>query len=218
MAEAVLMLVLMLPLATLAKDFGKAGSTFEVKEEGFLEMIYRKLRLLDIEKEQQKMQKTVVKKVETPNPVVGVEKATKNRSFTYDPTYTLEEDIYLPDGKVLHAKGTKINPLDQISMTKRLVFIDARDGEQIDWLKKQASSGNFRENDKLILVAGRPFEIGKELGREVYFDQLGLLTTKFGIKAVPAVVEQEKPEDRVLKVSEVGFEDNKERVERVRKW
>jgi conjugal transfer pilus assembly protein TraW len=206
MAEAVLMLVLMLPLATLAKDFGKAGSTFEIKEEGFLEMIYRKLKQLDLEKEQQKMQKIVVKKVETPNPVVGIEKATKNRSFTYDPTYTLEEDIYLPDGKVLHAKGTKINPLDQISMTKRLVFIDARDGEQIDWFKKQASRGNFRENDKLILVAGRPFEVSKELEREVYFDQHGQLTTKFGIKAVPAVVAQERKDDKVLQVSEIVLE------------
>ena len=47
----------------------------------------------------------------------------------------------------------------------------------------------------MILVGGSVFKLQELLGQEhadkVYFDQAGELTTKFGIKASPAIVEQE---------------------------
>lgn len=58
--------------------------------------------------------------------------------------------------------------------------------------------------DRVILVGGSHFKIKEELGREhedkVYFDQNGELTSKFGIKASPAIVTQD---GLILKIEEI---------------
>ncbi len=201
-----LLLFIVLSEVAIAKDFGKQGTTFEIKEEGFLSMIYRKLQDVDIEQEQKKMQELARKKIEEPDPVWGIVKAKEDRIFTYDTTYILPDNVYLPDGKLLYLAGTMVNPLDHISLEKKLVFIDGLDKAQVTWFKKQIEDKNVKEHDKLILVSGRPFDMEEDLGRQVYFDQAGALTGKFGIKAVPAVVEQE---GKMLKITEVFLGDDK---------
>ena len=103
-----------------AKDFGKIGHTFEIKEEGFLAMIHRKLKNVDIEKEQIKMTEHARHKIEEPDAVVGITKAKAHRNFTFDPTYTLEKDIILPCGKLLYAAGTMVNPLEKMEFDRKL--------------------------------------------------------------------------------------------------
>jgi len=194
-----LQITLQLQLAT-AKDFGRHGAVFAIKEEGFLAMIYRKLQDVNIEEEQQKMQKLAKEQIEEPVKVAGITKATKDRVFIYDPSYTLEEDTVLPDGRVLYPAGTKVNPLDHVSLQKKLIFIDGNDEQQVTWFKKQQIDSYIKEEDKLILTAGRPLDLEKELSREVYFDQSGVLTSKFGIRAVPAIVLQQW---KVLAIKEI---------------
>ena len=46
-------------------------------------------------------------------------------------------------------------------------------------------------NAKLILVGGAPLELMKARQRRFYFDQGGTLVKHFGIRAVPATVEQQ---------------------------
>jgi len=183
-----------------AKDYGVQGYTFEIKEEGFLAMIYRKLKLVDIEKEQKKMQQLAKSKIEEPIALVGIKRTEKAQSFTFDPTYTLAEDALLPDGRLLYKAGRTVNPLDHMNLEKKLLFIDGKDAEQVEWFKEQRKKEQIKEEDKLILVAGRPFDLEKELNRDVYFDQQGSLTQKFKIEQVPAIVEQE---GRVLRIREI---------------
>ena len=57
-------------------------------------------------------------------------------------------------------------------------------------------------NAKLILTGGSPFDRMKAAQRRFYFDQGGQLTAKFGIRALPAVVEQQ---GKVLKITEVAL-------------
>ena len=52
---------------------------------------------------------------------------------------------------------------------------------------------------KLILVKGAPLELMKARQRRFYFDQGGTLVKRFGIRAVPASVEQQ---GRVLVITE----------------
>ena len=112
----------------------------------------------------------------------------------------MPDDIILPNGKLLYAKGTKVNPLDHITLDKKLIFIDGKDQEQTHWFKDKKAKGDFNEQDKLILVAGKPIDLGNNLGQEVYFDQAGVLTTKFKIEQVPATIEQE---GRLLRIREI---------------
>jgi len=187
-----------------AVDLGYFGTSFEVKEEGFIAMIKRKLSLVDIEAHQKQMVETAKKKAVEPTRVTGISRTVKEQSYAFDPTYTLKEDIYLPDGKLLYAAGTRVNPLEHMSLTKRLIFIDGTDKEQVEWFKDKRASGSFKKQDKLILVAGRPIDLGNSLGQEVYFDQAGVLTSKFKIEQVPAIAQQE---GKYLRIKEVRIKD-----------
>ena len=145
----------------------------------------------------------------------GLLPATKSRVFYFDPTYTLEEDAVLPCGKILHKAGTKVNPLEHMDLNRRLFFIDSRELAQIKWLKTQLAASNQGVSNKLadekepiedriILVGGSVSKLKEYLGEEhenkVYFDQHGELTTKFGIKASPTVVVQDRLQ---LKIEEL---------------
>ncbi len=161
----VLMLLLLLNIA-IAKDFGTQGHVYKVDEEGFVTMIKRRLSKVNLNAHRKKMEQIVRDRVHNPVPVKNITSATKNNSFTYDPTYILDEDIYLPSGELLHPAGTKVNPLDHISLDTRLVFIDAREKEQVSWL-----STLDKEDIKIVLVAGKPLSLEEELRTPIYFDQ-----------------------------------------------
>ena len=184
----------------IAKDFGVNAATYPVVEEGMVAMIKRKLNALDLKAEQEKLEKIVKQRIDSPTPVAELVHAKESRTFSVDPSYVLAEDVYLPDGKLLYASGTKVNPLDHIDWQQKLIFIDGSSQAQIDWALAEYLSGKeSREPIKIILVAGSPEVVAQELSVQVYFDQFGELVSKFKIKATPAVVEKDNLE---LKVSE----------------
>ena len=108
----------------------------------------------------------------------------------------LAADIRGAKGELIHAAGTRVNPLDSVKLRSDLLFLDGDDPAQIAWALKQDA------NAKLILVKGAPLELMKARQRRFYFDQSGKLTQKFGIKAVPARVRQN---GRFLEVSEIAL-------------
>lgn len=216
----------------IAKDFGKQAATFKIKEEGFVSMMQRKLQQLNLGDHQQKMQDLARKKVEEPAAITGISKATKTISYSFDPSYVLDQDVVLPCGKLLYARGTKVNPLDYMSWDGKLVFIDGQDASQIAWVKdnyleeilsnsRAAVEDNLSElnkehaknagnasnsGTKIVLTGGRPLELEREIGSPIYFDQAGELTKKFNISHVPAIVQQE---DKYLKVTEMNINNSR---------
>ena len=194
-SQMILLFLLVLPNSSMAKDLGKQATSFEIKEEPFTQALKRKLADLDIEAEQKKMENIARDRVENPIPVPGITEAKEDRIFYFDPSYLLEKDIILPCGKILHKAGTTVNPLEHVDLERRLLFIDARNKEQIEWLKiklrETVDDASKQLEDRIILVGGSPFELEKELGVNIYFDQNGELTNRFGIKAVPATAMQE---------------------------
>lgn len=183
----------------LAKNLGTLAHTFVIEEEAFTVMLKNKLALVDMEKERVKMEKVARDKVNNPTPVEGIVEAKEDRSFYHDPSYVLDEDIVLPCGKIMHKAGKRVNPLEYMDLNRRLFFIDSSKEDQIEWLKEQLETPFSAQEkvieDRIILVGGSVFELEKELNEQskdhVYFDQHGELTTKFKIKAVPAIAMQE---------------------------
>lgn len=213
-----------LPVA-FAKDFGTQGATFAIKEEGFLSMIQRRLASIDIATHQQKMSDIATKTVEEPKVVANITKASKTQVHYFDPSYVLGHDVVLPSGKLLYGVGTRVNPLDHISWGGKMIFIDARDLSQVEWLKKHhlkqmlkhendninkdlqlISEIKDHDDDKIILVGGKPLQLAKEIQSQVYFDQFGELSNRFSITHVPAIVEQE---DKQLKITQINIKDEK---------
>ncbi len=204
--------LLFLLVSTLsAKDLGCHGEVFKIKEESLLEVI--KARLLKMQENgslatyQKQLAEHSKKKALNPNPVIGIVKTTSPRVFYYDPTIILSQDLKDHEGRVFARRGDTANPLQITPLTKWMLFIDGEDQVQVKWALSQPLTS------KIIMVKGSPLKLEETFSRRFYFDQLGLLTKKLGIKQVPAKVSQEGMQ---LKIEEVQIEPSLVLQERIR--
>ena len=193
------------PVISQAKDLGRAGNVFAVSEESFSQMMMKRLEKLDMKKHEKEFEDMARKRIEVPKPVENISRAEKSREWLFDPSYEVEEDIVLPCGKLLYAAGWKVNPLEHMDLERRLVFIDERDEEQKEWLRvlieERDKITDKSQEDRIILVGGSVFKMKNEFEEEIYFDQFGELTSRFGIKAVPAIAVQEGVKIRINEIS-----------------
>jgi conjugal transfer pilus assembly protein TraW len=95
-----------------------------------------------------------------------------------------------------------------MDLERKLFFIDGREQQQVEWLKQQLVPDSSNEENKLenrvILVGGSVLDLQEELGSEVYFDQAGELTTRFGIRGSPALAKQD---GKMLRIEEFALDE-----------
>lgn len=184
------------------------GPVYPIKEVSLLDVMMNKLKHMEqtgqIEAMQQQWKTLARDRVLNPKGIALPRVIEATKRF-YDPSITVNRDIYLPDGQLLHKAGTVVNPLSVKSFNKRMLFIDGTDKQQVIWAKKQYESSGWR--DKVILVNGSYVDVMKDWKHPVYFDQLGgqvgareTLVGRFGIKAVPSLVYQEGNKLRIDEV------------------
>ena len=197
---ATLLAVLLCPAEVLARDYGQRGTVFPVIERDLLEQIHSRLTQMERSGEtarlNEDLKRRTIARVNRPDPVAGIVRASEARRWQFDPTITLAADIRGAKGELIHAAGTRVNPLDSVGLRADLLFLDGDDPDQLAWALKQTV------NAKLILVKGAPLELMKARQRRFYFDQGGKLTERFGIRSVPARVRQQ---GRLLEVSEIAL-------------
>lgn len=190
--------------SVLAKDFGVQGATYKIREENFLHEIQTKLKEAEksgkITKLQNEMKKQTIARTNRPKEVSGITRAEESRVWLYDPSVSLDHDLHDQNGQVFYRAYTKVNPLDNISLSKALIFIDGDDKEQVNWALKQDKKR--KSHVKIILVKGAVIDLMRQTKVRFYFDQNGILTSRFSILHTPALVEQE---GKVLKISEVSI-------------
>lgn len=183
-----------------AREYGQQGAVFAVLEPDLLSMIEAKLARLDqsgaIAQMNEAFARRSAEKVRRPEPVPGLGLAVRPRSWSFDPAITIDHDVSDLKGNLIARAGQRVNPLDFIAVRQALVFIDGDVPEQVDWVLAHYTE----RNAKLIMVKGAPLEAMTRYQRRFYFDQGGYLTQRFGIHAVPAVVEQQ---GRVMRVTEI---------------
>ncbi len=185
-----------------AQDLGALGKTYKIEEQDLLEFI--KQRLLKFQKEgkikamQQAMRQRVVQQINYPEPVQGVNAATHAKTYYFDPTITVSQDIRDHQGRLIQAKGTKVNPLDIVSMNKILVFVQGSNGQQMTWAMNYKKKAKL--SVKIVLVNGPVIKLMKKHKIRIYYDQKGKLTQRFGISGVPALVYQEGKRIRIDEV------------------
>ena len=201
-ARGVLFIISVFGMNTVdAKDFGIQGHVWEIAEEDILQVISQKLANLDIEAFNKEMSEKVKSYVARPPEVVGLVKMKEYSTTYYDPSYTLERDIVDHKGRLIYAKGKKLNPLEQVPLREALIFIDGDDKRQVEYALRIHKE--LKENVKIILTNGAPLELQKKHKIWIYFDQKGKLTSQLGITAIPALVIQE---DFRLKIT-MGMEE-----------
>lgn len=194
---ALLMLSCSMPAA--AKDYGQHGTLWPVIEPDLLQQIEARLRHLETSgatgRLNERLRQRTIARVNRPEPVEGITHAVTLRSWQFDPTISAERNIADDKGRIIIAAGTRVNPLDTVSLRAPLVFLDGDDPQQVAW----ASERFGVPAAKFILVSGAPLALMKSRQRRFYFDQGGTLVKHFGIRAVPAVVEQR---GRTLRITE----------------
>ncbi|MEO8152372.1 MAG: type-F conjugative transfer system protein TraW [Rhizobacter sp.] len=187
-------LALWLPVASAwAEDLGVIGPLYEIREQHAIE--YIKAKLLEKQKNgelakwEADSKARVVDAIRKPVPIPGLGKTDTARTFYYDPTMTVVQNIVDHQGNVLYPAGYRKNPLEVFTMTKYLLFFDATDPKQVVFARELIKHYDGRV--KPILVGGSYLDLMRNWKLQVYYDQRGLLTTRFGIKNVPALVSQE---------------------------
>ncbi len=190
---ALVAFAMLFSFAAHAQDLGVIGPVYPIAEPSLLEVILSKLRQAEatgvLARIQRETQANVKRGIEQPAPVAKITKTTRARSFYYDPSIVVPYAIADAEGKVIVTPGTKVNPLDTVSLSKALLFIDARDAAQVGRAKNILDERGGKV--KVILTGGSYLDLMRRWKRPVFYDQQGTLTDKLGIRHVPALVSQE---------------------------
>lgn len=193
--------IMTLSVSAGAKDLGTWGNVFEPAEQDMLVFIQNRLKSMEQSGEMDKLKNEAIERVKRnavrPPPVAGLSPAVTYRSFPYDPTFTVNETITDMRGNIIVRKGDQVNPLDRVPYNQTLFFIDGDNREEVAWIKKQLGSA---VDFKIILVKGNIKETSDALDERIYFDQAGVLTTKFGFEHTPVRITRD---GRVLKIEEI---------------
>lgn len=175
-----------------ALNLGQIGPTYGIGEPHLLKDIEQRLREKERNGELQRLLEEArgrsVAAVRNPAPITLAPTKTA-RTFYVDPSFTLDRNVIDAQGRLLFAAGTRKNPLDVVSLTRRLLFFDGRDPRQVRQARElMAAEGN---RIKPILTGGSYLDLMKAWHAPVYYDQQGVLIRRFGIRQVPALVSQE---------------------------
>jgi conjugal transfer pilus assembly protein TraW len=185
-----------------AQHLGVIGPVYPIAEPSLLAVIQSSLQGLaaggGLERLQRESQARVRRQIEEPTPVAGLNRTATARTFHIDPSIEVPYPVTDAEGRLIVAPGTRVNPLDVVSLSRPLFFFDARDAEQVDRARRELTE--HRGQVKLILTGGSYLDLMRRWKQTVYYDQQGLLTTRLGIRQVPARVTQD---GRRLRVDEL---------------
>jgi conjugal transfer pilus assembly protein TraW len=123
----------------------------------------------------------------------------ENRTRFVVPFYALDEDIRLPDGKLLYPRGYTFNPLDYVSLPQRLVIVEPRD---LGWALSVS-----RPTDFILLARGAAQDadaitLGERHKRALFILE-DRVKDRLGLTVAPVIVRQV---GRRLELSEVRLD------------
>ena len=180
------------------------GPVYPIAEQDMLLTIEQRLKALEESGELARIEEDAKAQyrayVERPKGV-HLPRAKKDRTYYVDPSLTVPHDIRDHEGRLIHPAGTTVNPLDYITLSKQLIFFDADDPIQLEWVRSMLEKKTTQNT--LILTNGPVITLMTEWQKRLYFDQGGQLTQNFGIQAVPAIVSQEGSK---LYIREIGMQ------------
>jgi len=191
--------ILSVPVSAAVKDLGTFAETYPIIEKDAIEEIQQKAQNIDPQ--------SVIDPVEAEAKItsfkpetLSLPKATKDRQFLVDMTYTLENDIPDKDGNVLYPAGYQFNPLEYMNNPMTYVFINANDKDQVNWFLKSEYAKKI--SYRLLITEGECFDLSEQLGRPVFY-ALSKITERFQLEHVPSIASQY---EQFMKITEVNIE------------
>lgn len=109
-----------------------------------------------------------------------------NRTRFVAPFYTLDQEVRLPDGKLLYPKGYTFNPLDYVALPQRLVIVEPRD---LGWALSVS-----RPTDFILLAQGGKQDadaitLGEQHNRALFILE-DRVKERLGLTVAPVIVRQ----------------------------
>ncbi|MDE0048139.1 MAG: type-F conjugative transfer system protein TraW [Rhodospirillales bacterium] len=201
-AAAIMLAAVIAAQPVAAKDLGVRGATWPVAEPDLLIQI--EARLIEMQQSgklarlEDEARTRARRQLEGPEPVPGIAPARERRTRMFEPAITVAQDIRTPDGILIAAAGTRVNPLERVGLTRDLIFVDGRREAEIAWALAHGRPA------KIVLLAGRPLDLMRRHRRPFFFDTGGRLAARFGIEATPTLVERDGSR---LRLTEIPIED-----------
>ena len=178
-----------LPAAAIARDLGVRGATWPVAEPDLLAEIEAWLgdlrRSGELDRLQDEARTRAQRSLEEPAPVPGIAPARERRSRLVDPSIVVGQDIRGPDGALIAAAGTRIDPFEHGTLTRALLFVDGRREAEVAWALARPGP------TKIVLLAGRPLDLMRRHRQPFFFDLGGRLKERFAVRATPTLMERE---------------------------
>jgi len=180
------------------KDLGTVGRVYAIAEKDCLNEIREKAKKLDWDK----IRKEGIEEVKKykPEDLVQLPKATQNKTFLVDMSYTLGNDIPDKDGKIIYPKGYRFNPLKYIDYPITLVIIDGNDNNQVDWFQDSKYAKDYRV--RLLITDGYYVDLRQKLKRPVYYANR-LIVERLQLDRLPCIVNQKGVH---MEVKEIAIE------------
>jgi conjugal transfer pilus assembly protein TraW len=182
-------------------DLGVRGPVKAVTEPDLIAELQRRLAALDLKALREQALARYWSRVGFEDLAV----ATESRTRTIDPTITAPREVRTADGTLLVRAGERVNPLERLPFTQRLVVFDASDARQVATAKRLGREAGARRVTYLATRLERRFgweglnSVEDTLDAPVY-----LLTpdvrARFALERVPAFVEAHGAVFRVAEV------------------
>jgi conjugal transfer pilus assembly protein TraW len=110
--------------------------------------------------EEQEARGRGIESVKHPPPVASLRPTETARTYYVDPSFTLDRNILGPQGELLFSAGTRKNPLEVVSLSRYLLFFDARDPRQVGRARQLMASYQGRVKP-ILTVSGSYLEFMK---------------------------------------------------------
>ncbi len=157
------------------------GKTYSIAEPDLLDEIKRKAAAADFGKWARKAPAEY-----TAFQSAALPRVRKTESHLFDPTYILPDDIRDATGKLIAPKGLPINVYTRIKVPGRYIVI-ADTPEDFQWLRDVAKPVS---GDKILLAGGNVLRVRERTSVPVFLLDPRFIE-RFGLRAVPSVVQQE---------------------------
>jgi len=189
-----------------AGDLGTYGGLDDISEVDLIELMKQRLQELDFEK----LKRAAVDKYWKRVKFESLPPAKQSRTLKLDPSVIVAADIRAPDGQVIARAGEKINPLEIMPFTTRLLVFNPNIPQEVKFVAREMR--DIPRTARIQLLAtefdrdknwDQLRDLESTLNKEVY-----LLTVdvreRFNISVTPSVV---YAEDKYFYVREVALSE-----------
>ncbi len=171
-------------------DLGALGPVEQASEPDLIDIMQQRLASLDLKKYADGARERYWDKIT----YTDLPQAKEARTRHIDPTVVVTADIKDANGKVLVPAGKRINPLNEVAFTQRLIVFDASRQNQVEFVQKLGQ--RYRDKRVTLIAARLDHAAGWDGFRKLQDTLHGpvyVLTpdvqSRFQIERLPSVVE-----------------------------